>query len=153
MHKVALPNELLLSEVSSLLSEGREVVLMTKGVSMLPFIIGDRDSVRLVRCPEYRVGDIVLVKLPSGNWVLHRLFAVEDGGRAILKGDGNLDGVERCRMSDISGRAVAIEHGNGKTTSCTTERFEITSRVWRRSPRFFRHVILFIYHRIVLKLI
>ena len=42
-----VPNAILLAEVSALVQEGKQVELLTKGCSMLPFIVGDRDSVRL----------------------------------------------------------------------------------------------------------
>ena len=49
MHKVVVPNAILLGEVKSLLAEGKDVVIPTKGNSMLPFIRGGRDSVNLRR--------------------------------------------------------------------------------------------------------
>ena len=45
MKKLILPNEILMGEVERLLSQGTAVTIMTKGNSMLPFIVGERDSV------------------------------------------------------------------------------------------------------------
>ena len=45
--KRVIPNEILLGEVTSLLAEGQEVVLLTKGGSMMPFLRSERDSVRV----------------------------------------------------------------------------------------------------------
>ena len=47
MGTVQLPNDVLLSRAEAFLKAGREVVIRTKGSSMLPFIHGDRDSVVL----------------------------------------------------------------------------------------------------------
>ena len=47
MEKVAFPNEVLLGEIAQLLSVGREVVMTPKGISMLPFIRGEVDQVKL----------------------------------------------------------------------------------------------------------
>ena len=60
MNKVVVPNSILLGEVRSLLAEGKDVVIPTKGNSMLPFIRGGRDSVNLRRLDTLEVGDIVL---------------------------------------------------------------------------------------------
>ena len=40
MNKMVVPNEILLEEAADLLARGIEVILMTKGNSMLPFIRG-----------------------------------------------------------------------------------------------------------------
>ena len=60
MGKVVLPNEVLLGEVAQLLSEGREVVMTPKGRSMLPFIRGEVDRIKLRQPDSLNVGDIVL---------------------------------------------------------------------------------------------
>ena len=64
---------------------------------MLPFIVGDRDSVRLRKEPV-AVGDAVLAEIAPGRYVLHRIISlVKD--RVVLMGDGNLSGVETCGLS------------------------------------------------------
>lgn len=106
MDKIELPNEVLLPEVEAILDEGRDVILMTKGCSMLPHIRGGKDSVRLVRCTEPQVGDIVLARVLEGDrYVLHRILAI-NSGTAVLMGDGNLAGTEHCPLGSIHGRAV-----------------------------------------------
>ena len=97
MERKILPNDVLLGEVSRLVAEGESVTIMTKGTSMLPFIVGGRDSVRLVRPAELQPGMIVLAELHDGRYVLHRLISV-DGQNLTLMGDGNIAGVERCRV-------------------------------------------------------
>lgn len=44
MTSINVPNSVLLPEVERLLREGRRVTLRTRGHSMLPFIVGCRDS-------------------------------------------------------------------------------------------------------------
>lgn len=107
MEKKVLPNDLLLGEVSRLVEEGEAVTLMTKGVSMLPFIVGGRDSVVLEKPGELEPGMIVLAEVSKGIYVLHRIIAVE-GDKVTLMGDGNLAGVERCRKEDVKAVAVRI---------------------------------------------
>ena len=44
-----VPNRILFANVCELLSQGKTVVIEVKGCSMLPFIVGDRDSVKLAQ--------------------------------------------------------------------------------------------------------
>ena len=94
MNKTVVPNDMLLSEVGKLVDEGEKVVIMTKGISMLPFIHGGKDSVLLVKPSSVDVGDIVLARINDERYVLHRVISRE-GDRFVLMGDGNLRGVER----------------------------------------------------------
>ena len=119
-------NEILIGEMSRLLASGKEVRFSPSGVSMRPFIEGDRDSVvlrQLERAP--RRGDIVLAKAIAGNgqamYVLHRLVRIE-GKRYVLQGDGNLAGEEYCGREDILGTVVAIEDADGKKKRLTDDR-------------------------------
>ena len=104
-NKVILPNDLLLGEVSEMLSEGRTVIIPTKGRSMLPFIRGDRDSGKLRRKDDVSVGDVVLARLPGERYVLHRVIRI-DGEDVTLMGDGNIVGTESCRKEDVSGTVI-----------------------------------------------
>lgn len=147
--KVTLPNAIMLGEVSRLIDEGHEVVVMTKGCSMHPFIKGGSDSVRLVRPTGAQVGDIVLAEIKPGHYVLHRLFSVGEGDNVVLKGDGNLVGVENCRLGDLRGKAIHIVHEDGSETDCMTGSFGRWSRLWRRSPYIVRRIVLAIYRRVI----
>ena len=137
-----IENEVLLSGASALLSEGRSVVLMTKGCSMLPFIRGSRDSVVLKRSEAYSRGDVVLARLAPGHWVLHRIASIDED-LLVLKGDGNLFGVERCRIGDVSGKVVAIQGRDGR------ERPMASADFWNRLPYIVRRIILGILRRIL----
>ena len=148
MTMMTVPNDVLLGSVSEMLSEGHPVVIMTKGSSMLPFIVGDRDSVELVRSGSYGPNDIVLAEIRPGMYVLHRVFVVE-GDRVTLKGDGNLKGVERCQLSDIKGKVSRIIRPSGKETDCGTGKFYRRSRRWRLFPYPVRRLYLAIYRRLV----
>lgn len=130
-----------------MLSEGRIVTISTKGGSMMPFIVGERDSVELVRRDVYEVGEIVLAQIREGHWVLHRLDSV-DGDRVTLRGDGNLKGTEKCRMSDIAGSVDKIIRPKGET-DCRSERFARRSRLWRSQPYIIRRFYLAVFRRII----
>ena len=121
-------NDILIPEIERLLREGKEVRFTPSGVSMRPYIEGDRDSVILAplkRAP--RVGDILLAQAETmcggKSYVLHRLVRIE-GEDLVLQGDGNLSGEERCNKADIIGIVVRIENPRGRKKLLTR------GRVW-----------------------
>ncbi len=140
MDKKVVANEVLLEDAAALMNEGREVTLKPLGCSMLPFIRGGRDSVRLKKMPDVAVGDMLLVRLEGPRYVLHRLIAV-DGDRLTLMGDGNLAGTETCTKADVLGTLVAIERGSRVVKP--------GNGLWWRRLKPFRRYILAIYRRII----
>lgn len=146
MNKVVVPNAILLGEVKSLLAEGKDVVIPTKGSSMLPFIRGSRDSVALRKLETLEVGDIVLAEIRKGVYVLHRVFEL-DGDDVTLMGDGNLRGVEKCRRSDVAGTALKVLKDGVKEVDCRGPKAMRKARIWRRI-RPFRRIILGFYRRL-----
>ena len=145
MNKVVVPNAILLGEVKAILAEGKDVIIPTKGNSMLPFIKGMRDSVKLRKLDTLEVGDIVLAELREGVYVLHRVFAM-DGDKVTLMGDGNRT-VEYCRRGDIAGTALAILKDGEKEKDCRSPRALRRARAWRRLLPF-RRIILGFYRRL-----
>ncbi len=141
MDKRIVSNELLLEEAAGLMNEGREVNFTPLGSSMLPFIKGGKDSVRLRKMPSVAVGDIVLVRLPGPRYVLHRIIRIE-GDMLTLMGDGNIAGTETCSKEDVMGTVVAIVKGS---------RTVIPGKagLWRMLKPF-RRYILGIYRRIAI---
>ena len=112
-----IENDILIPELARLLNEGKEVRFTPSGVSMRPFIEGDKDSVILApmnRAPQR--GDILLAQVQTlcgrTTYVLHRLIRIE-GQDLILQGDGNLSGEERCNTADIIGIVTRIENPKG----------------------------------------
>ena len=136
MDTINIPNDILLPEVGALLSEGREVILMTKGYSMLPFIRGGRDSVHLTAPASVCKGDVVLARIPSsGTYVLHRVAAISAQG-LTLKGDGNLRGMEQCSPQDVMGVATAVSGPSGRRRAVRS------AKVWNALPVFPRRCVL-----------
>ncbi len=136
-----IANDILIPEIERLLKDGKEVRFTPSGVSMRPFIEGDRDSVILTSLSRNpRIGDILLVRLESNSqisnlqspisnvqcpmsptFVLHRLVRIE-GDTLVLQGDGNLCGEERCGVSDIIGIVKRIESPSGRRKPLTRGR-------------------------------
>ena len=138
MDKIVLPNDVLLNEVVQLLREGREVVITPKGRSMLPFIRGEVDQIKLRQPDGLRVGDIVLAYF-GNHYVLHRIVAI-NGEKVVLMGDGNLKGTEQGDRSEVVGKVVEIitpdlrQHKPGKAW------------LWRHTL-FFRKYLLKVYRK------
>ena len=140
MKKMVVPNEILLEQAHDLLSRGIEVVLMTKGNSMLPFIHSDRDSVTLERVGgPLSVGDIVLFRY-KGKYIMHRIYAIGKDGITLM-GDGNLNVMEHCTASDVIGIVTGLTKGNGRRIKPGK------ARVWR-TLKPLRRWLLAIYRRI-----
>lgn len=126
---VNIPNNILLAEVSRLLDEGHDVCLMTKGNSMLPFIIGGRDSVILRKSSTVAAGDIVLAHLNGENYVLHRVVSVASGN-VTLMGDGNIRGREHCATEDVCGTVISIIDNQGKKKDCRNRSHMRKAKIW-----------------------
>lgn len=138
MDKRTIANEVLLEDAATLMNEGRDVMLTPLGSSMLPFIRGGKDSIRLRKMPDVAVGDIVLARLP-GRYVLHRVIERNDR-KLTLMGDGNIAGTEACSTEDVMGSVVGIVR-NGK------ERPAGKGRLWHFLKPV-RRYILAIYRRL-----
>ena len=100
------------AELLKQLNEGKVVQLTPQGISMLPFIQGGRDKVRIRKEDKVGVGDIVLVPY-GGHLILHRVYAME-GTRLTLMGDGNLKGNEEVDRSEVWGRVIEIVKPDGR---------------------------------------
>ena len=138
MDRIVLPNEVLLDEVAQLLGEGREVVMTPKGRSMLPFIRGEVDRIKLQQPDKLSVGDIVLAYF-GNRYILHRIVAI-NGEEFILMGDGNLKDTEQGDRSDVIGKVVEI------ITPDDRQHKPRKAWLWRHTL-FFRKYLLKIYRK------
>lgn len=149
VHKV-LPNNEILRDLIQLVNEGKRVTLPVKGNSMLPFIIGGRESVELVKPETVAVCDVVLAWINGCRFVVHRIIRIE-GNQVQLMGDGNLTAEEYCTISDVKARAEYVITPKGKRRYLYTDTRLRLSRLWRRLLPV-RRWILAIYRRSLLKL-
>lgn len=146
--KISLPNALMLEEVEKMLADGQTVMLGATGNSMLPFIVGGRDSVLVRRIPRTQsphVGQIVLAHLPNGHYVLHRIIRIH-GMELTLMGDGNLQETENCHFSHVLGVVTEIiRKGRHVDSSAKAECGK--AKVWRWLLPV-RRYLLYIYKRL-----
>ena len=149
VHKV-LPNNEIIGELILLVNEGQRVTLPVKGNSMLPFIIGGKESVELVKSDRVAVGDVVLAWINGSRYVIHRVIRIE-GNHVELMGDGNLSGGEYCLTEEVMALAEYVVSPNGKRRYLYSKKRCFMSRLWLRILPI-RRWILAVYRRTFLKL-
>ena len=151
METITIDNNQLIGEVKKLLKTFPSVVLPVKGTSMLPFIIGSKESVELVRWEkDFQIGDIVLAWTKDHS-VIHRIIKI-DGDDYTLMGDGNIIGTESCKRSDIVAKAEYVVDKHGNKHYLYTPRRCQASKLWNKLKPV-RRWILAIYRRTILKII
>ena len=147
-----IENDILIPELARLLAEGKEVRFTPSGVSMRPFIEGDKDSVVLSPLDSSpKKGDLLLAEATASDgqkkYVLHRLIDIEGAETSeplyILMGDGNLSGTESCTRTGIIGRVTRIETSSGRTKPLTRGRLWLRLKPHRSFLlKLYRHTIL-----------
>ena len=143
-------NEIIQSAIK-LVNEGLCVTFPVKGYSMLPFIIGGKESVDLVKPADLQVGHVVLAWVEGCRYVVHRITQI-DGDKVVLMGDGNIVGVEHCLLSDVAALATHVVTPKGKHHPLYAPwRIKASRLWWRLLP--VRRWILAIYRRTWLKII
>ena len=149
MQKRIVANALLLPEVKKILSEGLTVTLPVTGNSMLPFIIGGRESVVLQKpSAPLQKGEIVLAQIAPDSYVIHRIVDCR-GGQIILMGDGNLSATEACCPENVLGVVVKIMKA-GKSMDCRTPLQRRKAALWYVLLPVRRYLVA-IYRRLILK--
>jgi len=136
----------ILEEATRLAKEGLSVTLPVKGNSMLPFIIGGKESVILQKPDHPKVGDVVLAWVENCRYVVHRIIKI-DGHDVVLMGDGNIIGTEHCKIDDICAIATHVVSADGKRHDLYSKwRMRATRLWWYLQP--IRRYILAIYRRL-----
>lgn len=143
-------NEIIRNAVM-LVNEGMRVTFPVKGYSMLPFIIGGRESVDLVKPEQLRVGHVVLAWVEGCRYVVHRIIRI-DGDQVTLMGDGNVAGVEHCQLDEVAALAVNVVTPRGSHHPLYSPWRVHASRLWWQLLPV-RRWILAVYRRTWLKLL
>ena len=135
----------IIEEAIRLAREGVNVTLPVNGNSMLPFIIGGKESV-ILHSPGgiVDVGDVVLAWVDGNRYVIHRIIRI-DGDRITLMGDGNLT-TEHCTLNDIKARVTHVVDDNKERDLHNRWRM-LAARLWYWL-RPVRRVLLAIYRRV-----
>lgn len=142
--------DVVILEAIRLLEMGKRVVLPVSGRSMLPFIIGGKESVELVKANSLKPYDVVLAWVDNTHYVVHRIIKIEDGLFSLM-GDGNLCGIEQCLITDIAAIAEFIVDNNGKHHYLYTPSRKLAASLWNRLLPV-RRWLLAVYRRTYFKL-
>lgn len=149
---VSLPNELFIPKVREFLDEGMPfVTFRVRGISMRPFLEHERDCVALVLPKEIKVGDVILAEVEPQHYVLHRVI-IRQGDDLVLKGDGNVKGIETCMVKDVVALAVGFyRKGRRKADLVTGWKWRTYSWIWMHTMCM-RRYLLAAHRRIWLKI-
>ncbi|MBE6270985.1 MAG: hypothetical protein E7101_08545 [Prevotella ruminicola] len=135
----------IIEEAIRLVDEGVSVTFPVNGNSMLPFIIGGRESVILQKPIAPKAGHVVLAWADGCRYVVHRIIRI-DGERVTLMGDGNLAGTESCFISDIKATATHVVDDKERTHYLYNRWRKSAARIWYWL-RPVRRYLLAIYRR------
>ena len=127
---MASDNEIIQSAVK-LVNEGLRVTFPVKGYSMLPFIIGGKESVDLVKPEGLQVGHVVLAWVEGSRYVVHRIVSI-DGEKVVLMGDGNIAGTEHCDVADVKAKAVYVVDSRGRRRPLYSKWRSRGAQLWYR---------------------
>lgn len=119
----------IIDEAVALMNEGYSVTLPVSGHSMLPFIIGGRESVILAPPAGLRRGIVALAWVENRRYVLHRIERIE-GERVTLMGDGNLAGREYCSIADVKAIATHVVDCHRQRRYLYTRWRKVASEIW-----------------------
>ena len=139
-------DHVIIEEASRLVRDGVCVTLPVNGQSMLPFIIGGKESVILQKPENLKVGHVVLAWVDGNHFVVHRIKAI-DGTNVTLTGDGNLGGLEHCQLSDVRALATHVVDTKGRKHDLYTKWRMRGLNIWNKLFPL-RRYMLGVYRRI-----
>ena len=135
-----------IEEALRLVQKGVTVTFPVTGQSMLPFIIGGKESVILHRPVLIDVGDVVLARVDGNGYVVHRIINI-DGDRVTLMGDGNVKGTEHCLLKDVKARVTHVVSADNKERDLHNRWRMHAAKLWYWL-RPVRRYLLAIYRRV-----
>ena len=135
-----------IEEAVRLVQEGVTVTFPVTGQSMLPFIIGGKESVILHRPGLIDVGDVVLAWVDGNRYVVHRIIKL-DYDRVTLMGDGNVAVTEHCLLKDVKARVTHVVRAANKKRDVYS-RWRVRAATLWYWLRPIRRYLLAIYRRL-----
>lgn len=120
-----------INSIKPLLDEGFTLSITPQGMSMMPFVLGGRDSV-LLKSPDItaiRRGDIILYPDPAKKlMILHRVHHIKRGIYYPL-GDSLTDIEEGVSPGDVCAVVMEIVR-KGRRISCDNPHYRFLVQVW-----------------------
>lgn len=116
--------------ISQTLDAGGKVCLPVTGTSMYPTILGGRDQIVLEHPDRpYKKYDLPLYRRASGQFVLHRIIAVEKDGSFTCCGDHQWKKETGLKPEQMLALTVSITR-KGKTFSADHPKYVRWVRFW-----------------------
>lgn len=140
-----LTDDQILREAIRLVETGVTITFPVNGRSMLPFIIGGKESLVLTKPASIKVGDIVLAYVNGNRFVIHRVEKIK-GDKVTLMGDGNLCFREHCTLADVKAFASHAVNESGIRRDLYTPGRRFAAKLWVLLCPF-RKYLLFIYRK------
>ena len=144
-----MTDEQIIQEAVRLVADGVSVTFPVKGRSMIPFIIGGRESVVLQKPGNLQRGQVALAQVGPDRYVVHRIIKVEPD-RITLMGDGNIRGTESCLPSNVLAIATHVVDEKGQRRTLESKGQMFKARVWY-AIRPLRRIILAVLRRTIKK--
>lgn len=141
-----MSDDTIIEEAIRLVEDGVSVTLPVNGNSMLPFIIGGKESVILQKPMLSKKGDVVLAWTDGCRYVVHRIIAIE-GEAVTLMGDGNLSGTEHCTLKDVKAKVTHVVVADERPHDLYCRWRRVAARLWWHL-RLVRKYLLAIYRRL-----
>lgn len=140
-----MTDEQIIQEAVRLVADGVSVTFPVKGRSMIPFIIGGRESVVLQKPGNLQRGQVALAQVGPDRYVVHRIIKAEPD-RITLMGDGNIRGTESCLPSNVLAIATHVVDEKGQRRTLKSKGQMFKARVWY-AIRPLRRIILAVLRR------
>lgn len=125
-----MTDEIIIKEAARLVADGVSVTFPVKGRSMIPFIIGGRESVILQQPANLEVGHVVLARVGPERYVVHRIIRISPNGQITLMGDGNIRGTESCKANDVLARATHVVDWQNRRRPLDSRGQLFKARIW-----------------------
>ena len=131
--------------IQEALDHGGEFRLYPKGVSMLPLIRQEKDSVLLKKRVDtseapVKKNEIAFYRRDNGQFVLHRVMKMERDGTYTMCGDNQLRLEKNIRAEQVIGYVSQI-YKKDKPLLLTSFRYRLYVCVWTCMP--LRHCVKF----------
>lgn len=144
-------DSVIIAEAIRLVQDGVSVTFPVNGKSMLPFIVGGRDSVILEKPKDLRCGDVVLAwveteKRDGKHYVVHRILSM-DSDVVTLMGDGNLVLREFCKREEVFAKVSLVVKPGGKKLSLDSFWNRTMAKTWYFLLPL-RRYLLWIYNKV-----
>ena len=133
--------ETYIDSLMEIVNAGHEVPLVVVGHSMEPFLIHERDSVLLAPiCDSLKKGDIALFKRQDGQYILHRIYKINQDGYYFVGDNQNICDIEGPIRREQICAVVYKARRHGIEIQEKDFIWRLFSREWRWAIRWRRQI-------------